>query len=322
MCAAPSHEPAVKRRSRRVAEPAYLVGGMILLAFIGFVQWYLGWPRLLRPWTALSGPAVAVAAALMMASYGARAGRLWDYFRAPMAGRFPAALRLTLQHNLWNNFLPMRAGEASFPLLMSRYFGIPPGESLPALLWFRVLDMHTLVASALAALGGLWFNAPAAAALAALWMTLPWAGYRWGRRHAARPRPSAAGRLARLAHQVLAGLPPSGGAFWRAWAWTLVNWGLKFAALAWVLRQFVPLPPAAAVLGVIAGDATSVLPIHSVAGAGTFEAGIMAGLAASGAAPAPQTALAGAVNVHLFILSAAVIGAAAGWCLPGRARRE
>lgn len=320
MCAAPSHEPAVKRRSRLNVEPAYLVGGAILLAFVGFVQWYLGWARLLQPWSRLSPAAVAAAAGLMAASYGARAVRLWDYFRGPMAGRFPTALRLTLQHNLWNNLLPMRTGEASFPVLMSRYFRIPPGQSLSALLWFRLLDLHTLVASTLAALGGLWLNPGAAVGLGVMWMMLPWAGYRLGRRwSAAGPVPF--GRPARLLQQVVAGLPASRGAFWRAWAWTLVNWAVKFAVLAWVLRQFVHLPPAAAVLGVIAGDATSVLPIHGVAGAGTFEAGIMAGLAASGAAPAPETALAGAVNLHLFILSAAVIGGAAGWCLPGRQDR-
>lgn len=321
MCAA-SDEPTVKRPSRAGAGPAYLIGGAILLAFVAFVQWYLGWTRLLQPWGRLSAPAVAGAVALMAASYGLRAVRVWDYFRGPMAGRFPAALRLTLQHNLWNNLLPMRAGEASFPLLMSRYFRIPAGQSLSALLWFRLLDVHTLIASALAAVGGLWFNPAAAAGLGVIWMTLPWAGYRLSRRRADLSVPTPAGRLVRLARHAAAGLPASPGAFWRSWAWTLLNWAVKFAALAWVLRQFVDLPLAAAVLGVIAGDATSVLPIHGVAGAGTFEAGIMAGLAVSGTAPAPHAALAGAVNLHLFILSAAVIGGAAAWCLPGRPRRE
>jgi len=319
MCADP-YEPAVNRPSRARAGSGYLIGGAILLAFVAFVHWYLGWGRLLRPWTRLSPPAVAVAAGLMIASYGVRALRLRDYFPGPMTGRFPATLRLTLQHNLWNNVLPMRTGEASFPVLMARYFQIPPARSLPALLWFRFLDIHTLLACALAALGGLWLDTPAAAALAALWMTLPWAGYRLSRRHAVAP--PAPRRLARLVQGVAAGLPATHGAFWRAWGWTLANWAIKFAALAWVLRQFVPLSPAAAVLGVIGGDATSVLPIHGVAGAGTYEAGIMAGLAASGAAPAPQAALTGAVNLHLFILSAALIGGGAGWCLPGRPHGE
>lgn len=322
MCAAPSQDDVVKARSRRPLDPAYLLGGAILLAFIAFVQWYMGWSTLLRPWARLSAAAVAVAAALVMASYAVRALRLYDYFRDSMHRRFHLALKLTLQHNLWNNMLPMRTGEAAFPLLMSRYFDIPLAKSVAALLWFRVLDMHTLVACALAALGGLWLNAAAAAVLLAVWMVLPWGGYRLGMRHAARLRETPpAGRLARLLHHVVASLPPSSRGFWRAWGWTLVNWAVKFAGLVWVLQQFIHGPAAAAVLGVIAGDTTSVLPIHGVAGAGTYEAGIVAGLAAAAAGIPAQTALAGAVNVHLFILSAAVLGGTLSLALPGRRRR-
>jgi uncharacterized membrane protein YbhN (UPF0104 family) len=322
MCAAPSHDDLVKARSRRSLDPAYLLGGAILLAFIAFVQWYIGWGALLRPWTGLSFAAVGVAAALVMASYVVRALRLYDYFRDRMRRRFHLALKLTLQHNLWNNMLPMRTGEAAFPLLMSRYFDIPLMKSVAALLWFRVLDMHTLVACALAALGGLWLNTTAAATLLVVWMALPWAGYRLGMRHAERLGQSPpGGRLSRLLHHVVDSLPPSSHDFWRAWGWTLVNWAVKFAGLVWVLQQFIHGPVAAAVLGVIAGDTTSVLPIHGVAGAGTYEAGIVAGLAAAAAGIPAQTAVAGAVNVHLFILSAAVLGGALSLCLPGRRRR-
>ncbi len=319
MCAAPSPDHAVKTRSRRPLDPAYLLGGIILLAFIAFVQWYIGWSALLRPWTHLSFAAVAVAAALVMASYGVRALRLYDYCRDQMQRRFHLALKLTLQHNLWNNMLPMRTGEASFPLLMARYFYIPLMISVSTLLWFRVLDMHTLVACALAALGGLWLNGAAAAALLAVWMALPWAGYRLGIRRAGRMGEiHATAGLSRLLHHLAASLPASPRDFWRAWGWTLVNWGVKFAGLVWVLQQFIHGPLAAAVLGVIAGDSTSVLPIHGVAGAGTYEAGIVAGLTAAAAGIPTPTAVAGAVNVHLFILSAAVVGGALSLCLPGR----
>ena len=321
MCAAPSHDHAVKTRSRRPLDPAYLLGGVILLAFIVFVQWYIGWDALLRPWTRLSFAAVAVAAALVMASYGVRALRLYDYFRDRMQRRFHLALKLTLQHNLWNNMLPMRTGEAAFPLLMSRYFDIPLMKSVAALLWFRVLDMHTLVAWALAALGGLWLNGAAAAVLLVVWMALPWAGYRLGMRHAARMKETPpGGRLSRLLHHVVASLPATAHGFWRAWAWTLVNWGVKFAGLVWVLQQFIHGPLAATVLGVIVGDTTSVLPIHGVAGVGTYEAGIVAGLAAAAAGIPAHTAVAGAVNVHLFILSAAVLGGGLSLCMPGGRR--
>ena len=39
----------------------------------------------------------------------------------------------------------MRSGELSFPLFMSRYLEIPVQRSVPALAWFRFLDLHTLI---------------------------------------------------------------------------------------------------------------------------------------------------------------------------------
>ena len=318
----PSPETATAPRGRaRRLRPSLIVGALIFAAFAAFVQWYLGWPALMAPWARLPLAATGTAAALMAASYGVRALRLYDYFSS-MHGRFPLALKLTLQHNAWNNLLPMRSGEASFPILMARYFGTPAAESLPALLWFRVLDAHTLAAAALGALGGLWLNRGAAAALFVIWMSLPWLLYRLGGRHAvlldARP---VHGRWLRTWRRLLAGLPLARGAFWRAWAWTGINWVVKFAALVWLLRQFQPMPLAAAILGVAAGDATSVLPIHGVAGLGTYEAGIVAGLAASGVSPGATAALKGAIDLHLFVLSAAVLGGALSFFIPAGRRR-
>jgi len=61
-----------------------------------------------------------------------------------------------------------------------------------------------------------------------------------------------------------------------------------------------------------------VLPVHGLAGAGTYEAGVVAALLPFGVAPA--AALAGAVNLHLFLLGAALLGGALA-LLPGRRRR-
>ena len=65
---------------------------------------------------------------------------------------------------------------------------------------------------------------------------------------------------------------------------------------AWILRLFAPMPGAAAVMGAIGGDLTSVLPVHGVAGAGTYEAGVVAALTPFDIPTA--AALAAAVNLH------------------------
>ncbi len=53
------------------------------------------------------------------------AGGVADYFPRETKGQFRRLLKLTLVHNLLNVMLPLRSGEASFPLLMRSEFGMP-----------------------------------------------------------------------------------------------------------------------------------------------------------------------------------------------------
>lgn len=284
-----------------------LLGAVILVGFAVFIEHYLGWAALLAPWRQLPWWEILLAAGLAALSYWVRTARLFDYFRAEMRGGFALCLKLTLQHNLLNNLLPMRSGELSFPVLMSRYFSVPARRSVPALLWFRALDLHTLAIFALLALqpfgGATYFLA------AGLMVWLPLLAFSFAQRlRAALNKPEAGGWRRQLG-RLLTGLPAEQGAFWRAWAWTWINWTVKLAAFAWVLGFFIDISLPAAWMGAIAGDLTSVLPVHGIAGAGTYEAGVVAGLLPYGAAPA--AALAAAVNLHLFLLGTTLAGGAA-----------
>lgn len=282
--------------------------GLILLALVlAGIQWTIGWTQLLAPWRTIAPITLAVAALLTLGSYGARALRLYDYFLPATRGGGSACLKLTLLHNLFNNLLPMRTGEVSFPVLMTRYFATPLPCSLAALLWFRLMDLHALAGVALIAVGGHWLNAWLVGGLAVVWLSLPWWLFRvqsatalakLGRRLPPRWRDRLAG--------ARDGLPQTPAAFWRAWFWTQLNWLVKLAVFAWILQLFAPLPAAAAFLGAIGGDLTSVLPVHGIAGAGTYEAGVVAALAPFGV-PA-VTALAAAVNLHLFMLGLSLAG--------------
>ncbi|MER2532595.1 MAG: lysylphosphatidylglycerol synthase domain-containing protein [Candidatus Competibacter sp.] len=284
--------------------------GLIVLALVlAAIQWTIGWPQLLAPWRAISPAALALAALLTLGSYTARSLRVYDYFLPATRGGFTACLKLTLLHNLFNNLLPMRTGEASFPILMTRYFATPLACSLAALLWFRLMDLHALAAVALVAVGGRWFDGWLVGLLTVVWLSLPWWLFQM--------RPGAV--LVKLGRHLpphwqdrlagaRGGLPRTPTAFWRAWFWTLLNWLIKLAVFAWVLQLFAPLPTAAALLGAIGGDLTSVLPVHGVAGAGTYEAGVVAALVSFGVPATP--ALAAAVNLHLFMLGLSLVGGA------------
>jgi uncharacterized membrane protein YbhN (UPF0104 family) len=184
------------------------------------------------------------------------------------------------------------------PLLMRRYFGHDLADSALALLWIRLLDLHALV---LVALVAGWLAAPHwlwGMALTCALLALP-GGFRlrhWlGRRLAGRD-----GRLAHWLARLLDALPQHGGRLAEVYGWTLATWGSKFVAFTMLLQHFTGVAAWQAISGVIGAELSSVLPLHGVAGAGSYEAALVAAMAPTGVEPA--VALAGAVNLHLFLL--------------------
>ena len=154
-----------------------LLGIAILVGFIVFVEVTFGWRTLLAPWARLPFDQIAMAALLTLSSYWLRAVRFYDYFRNEMAGRFALCVKLMLQHNLLNNLLPMRTGELSFPVLMARYFAVSALRSMPALLWFRLMDLHSLGTLALLAVQSAVWPWPLTVGSLVLWLPLPWLAF-------------------------------------------------------------------------------------------------------------------------------------------------
>jgi glycosyltransferase 2 family protein len=291
----------------------YLAGVMLLLGLVLAVDYWVGWSALLRPWLSLAPEQLAAGIILIFLSYGLRALRVHDYFLADTRGQFGVTLRLSLQHNLLNNLLPMRSGELSFPLLMKRCFSVPAIRSVPGLLWFRFLDLHTLIAFALLVISEPFVGQQLAMVLGLLWLTVPWLGFRlsafWQTRLA-----HSSGKIGSFARRILESLPQQPRQFWRSWLWTLLNWSIKLAVFAWILTLFSDMPLGTAWIGATLGDFTSVLPIHGMAGAGTYEAGVVAGLVPLGIAA--DAALLAAVNLHLFVLGCTLLSGLVSLLLP------
>ena len=267
------------------------------------IEWAFGWARLLSPWAAIPLSGLALAIALMLASYMLRAWRVADHFA--IRGHFGTVLSLNLQHNLWNNLLPMRAGELSFPLLMRQKFGTDPAYALAGLFWIRLVDAQVLAALALGSL--LWLAKIEALALLLVLIALLAPFGFWVTRHWLTTRVASMhrGKLHTLFNKALAGLPRDARHFAVGVGLTWANWLLKLAALAWVLRQFVPITWTGAGLGVLGGEVTSVLPIHAPGGFGTYEAGMLAALLPQGLNLANATTA--AINTHLFLLGTSLV---------------
>ena len=287
----------------------------VIAVFAAAVEHWWGWSRLLTPWRQIERPILALAVLGMLASYGLRALRIYIAEADIPRGRYIACLRLILINNALNLILPARSGEASFPILMQRWFGIDPARATGTLVWLRLLDLQVLATIAAACAAAGWLGAESALS------TLAWIGALLAalaplllfllRRPLAAMLAGRDGRIAGLIARALGGLPQRIGGLLFDLGLTWSAWSVKLLALAWVLSQLAGISPVAGLLGAIGGDLSTVLPVHAPGGFGTYEAGVLALLATM--TQASGTSLAAAVNLHLLLLTTALLAGAAAW---------
>jgi hypothetical protein len=321
MDSAPDTEP--RARASRAAVVALNL--LVLSVFAWAVEHWWGWARLLAPWGTLPGAELALAVSGMLASYALRALRIYLAERAIPRDALFACLRLILLNNALNLLLPARSGEASFPILMSRWFGVDPARATGTLLWLRLLDLHVLATvGAVCAAAGWLASDHAGSVLAHVAAGLAAAGpllLFLLRSRLVQLAGRGNGKPPRLLARALDGVPqrPAWLALDLVLSWSA--WSVKLAALGWVLSRLAQLSPVLGTLGAIGGDLSTVLPLHAPGGFGTYEAGVMALLAPGIDAHSAQwaTLLAAAVNLHLLVLTTALLGGAAAW-LAGMAR--
>lgn len=296
---------------------------VILGAFVFAVQYFWGWSRLFEPWQQLPAGTVILAVTGLVSSYGVRALRIHLAERRIPRGAYLACLRLILLSNALNLLLPMRSGEASFPILMRRWFGIELGRATGILVWLRLLDLHVLAAIAVLCAAGGWLAHDNSTTiwvqvLAGLMVVAPVILFAF-REPLARRLRGREQRVARLVQRLLDGLPSKRSGLFRDLGLTWLSWAIKLTGLGWVMADLGRISPAYGILGAIGGDLSTVLPIHAPGGFGTYEAGVL-GLLASVITPTPEL-LAAAVNLHLLVLTTALIAGGIAWIAPGRNRR-
>ena len=116
--------------TERVPILGWTLGIGLFLALLLLVQRSVGWSAILSPWREMPPGQLVGAFALVLGSYGLRTVRVHRFFAPETSGEPLRSFRLILLHNLFNNLLPARSGEASFPVLMKREFRVPFSRSL------------------------------------------------------------------------------------------------------------------------------------------------------------------------------------------------
>lgn len=277
----------------------WVIGSLLLAAVVVGVALTVGWGQLLAPWLEFSPLTLAPLLGLSALSYFLRAVRVHDYFQPRFAGRFRTVLRLSVLHNVANNLLPMRAGEMVFPWLMGRYFGQDFLGATASLVWIRLLDLHFL---GLIGIAILYLREPSWVWPVAgiLWLAMiPLVGL------IGRLAPAGQGRLSESLRLMARAAPASTTRVLRVYFWTALTWITKFLSLASVLQHFLPVDLWQVMLGVMGAELSSVLPFHGVAGSGSYELAAVAALVPLGVSA--KAALAGAVNLHLFLLGVTLL---------------
>ncbi|GGK65505.1 lysylphosphatidylglycerol synthase domain-containing protein [Amphritea balenae] len=285
-----------------------LLSVVILVITLIVVETQIGWYSLLTSWQGFSGPILALLVLMSLASNVLRAVRIKISFELPLQ-RFAQMFYLSTNHNLLNNLLPMRTGEVAFPVLIKRYFGIGLVDSSSHLLLYRLLDLVALLS--IAGVLALWqYSGLAAMGLALITVVglllfdqgkqlVVWLLGRFNN-----------ARLAKLA-QAFTALPTRGGHFGAIVLSTYAVWITKMIAFLGVVLQLSDLTLAQAVTSVAVADLSSILPIHGVAGSGTFEAAFV--LAGKFYAIDTASLLKIAVQLHLFLLLMSFVAFLLGW---------
>ena len=287
-----------------------LVSVSLLIALVLWVHWQVGWSKVFVAWRRVEGLDLAVVLALTAVGSVSRALRLAAHFGSPLRERVGTCMRVVAIHNAANNLMPMRTGEVSFPLLLKREFGVAASRSIPSLLWLRALDLLALLLAVSVTIGvDRW--GPIAIGKVVLALAIPFIAWFVLRREPRSPR-----IVVRALGLLRGGLPTDAAVLMRTQAWTLLHWGCKLAAYAWLLARLGEVPPVPAMLAAVAGEATSALPVHGLAGAGTYEAGVLAVLKPMGIPL--EAAVQAAVNLHLFLLGVSVLAATIALVLPRR----
>lgn len=286
-----------------------IVGLLLFIATIVGIHFHYGWFKLLAPWHTISSISLGAALLLVFLSYLLRTLRFYDYFRQYTHKHFILMLRITTIHNFFNNFLPMRSGELAFPMQMKTHFAIPYRRSGPALFYLRLLDLHVITLIGIT-LFTLPISIPLMLMLVSGWLALPGLGFYfvesiYDNTHSeSQPTAPKQTKWLSVLNSIRDGAPNSITQLYRAWLWTLINWLIKIFAFTYILLQFLPTTIPTAVLGVTSGELSSVLPIHGVAGIGSYEAAVLAGLLPRGISL--DEAIQAATNLHIFILGATV----------------
>lgn len=285
---------------------SFIVSLVILLVFGYFLYEYDVFNQLRKIVGELSLPYLIASLLLYTFTYYFRAKRFTLFFPQIKTKDLAAVMAV---HTFFNNLLPFRSGEASFPIILKKLFGVEGIISSAALIVARLFDLLSLaiiftVATLGVAAGNKTFLIVSLFLAATIVVTLI-AGFKL-LKFLKRKFGFAAALFFFFSEFN------SAKNLLLVFLYSLLNWLTKFTAFYFIIRagnlnfNFFQTTFAATF-----GELTTVLPIHSIGGFGTYEAGLVGGFALLGFKG--SYALTVAFYFHLLLFTMSGLLALIGW---------
>jgi len=280
----------------------WVIGVTITAALIWLVEVLIGWRAVWDSWQLAPSLVVLQSLFLFALSHALRAWRIYLFKSHSLGLGYGLTLKLSLIHQSLNNLLPMRLGEASYPLLMKRYSALSLIDASLDLIWLRVLDLIVMASlSIFIAISYVCLELAIATAL----MTTAAGGYvlvlaRSLSDRAGMPDEERGGLISALSRLGARGPISTTELYWLL-CLTASAWAVKIGAIALLAAALTDLSWLTVLGGIVAGELSGVLPVHGVAGAGTYEAAFVAGAISGG--DTLEKLLLTSVSLHIFVIS-------------------
>lgn len=271
---------------------------IIAVALFGATVWIsataLDLTTVVTAMTALPTQTALVIVLLGAVSWLLRGLRTWILFdHLPLT----EALGLSFIHNTANNLAPMRLGELALPILARWLGGIEFSIGLTSLLWIRLLDFISLIGISLCIIflpaAGTIILAPLAALIFLTPLILGFIVPQT--QHIQLPEILAKART-QLIYEA-----QNRRRLHRIWRLTILAWLSKIMGMGVLLATLSGMPMTKVVTTILGAELSSILPIHGLAGAGSYEVGGILGSALIGLSPI--VALEMTIQLHIYVLS-------------------
>ena len=282
------------------------VSFIILAVFFYFLYEYNVFQNLRRIFSELSLPLLLLSLVLYIFTYYFRAKRFTVFFPQIKTVDLAAVIAV---HTFFNNLLPFRSGEASFPLILKKIFGVETVISSTTLVVARLFDLLSLVILFTVATFGVSVNNRKFLGISLLLAVLIVLALVLGF------------KLLKLLKKRF-GFASALFFFFTefksfrnlilVFLYSLLNWLTKFAAFYFIMRSGgLNLNFFESTFVATFGELTTILPVHSIGGFGTYEAGLVGGFALLGFKG--SYALTVAFYFHLLLFTMSGFLAFLGW---------